>query len=154
MTDNDEQVQTVEQRLGRVETGLKEVREEVGGLRTEVRGLREDVGGLRTEVGGLREDVGGLRTEVGGLGGEVGGLRTEVGSLRDEVNGLRILGEKNADDIKKVAEVQVHHGHKLDEISKALEPLAQLGALIRMVAPDHERRITELETQTGIRKER
>ncbi len=121
----------VEQRLGSVETGLKEVREEVGGLRGE---------------------VGGLRGEVGGLRGEVGGLRGEVGELRHEVNGFRILGEKNAEDIKKVAEVQLHHGEKLDEITKALEPLARIDAFVTAVAHEHERRITALEDHTGIPK--
>jgi chromosome segregation ATPase len=131
MTDSDERMQAVEQRLGAVETGLSEVRVEV----------RE----LRTEVGGLRGEVGGLR-------GEVGGLRDEVGGLRDEVNGLRIACEKNADDIKKIAEVQVHHGQKLDEITKALVPLVELRDLVRVMASDHERRITALEGHPGIRK--
>jgi chromosome segregation ATPase len=138
MTDSDERMQAVEQRLGAVETGLSEVRVEV----------RE----LRTEVGGLRGEVGGLRGEVGGLRGEVGGLRDEVGGLRDEVNGLRIACEKNADDIKKIAEVQVHHGQKLDEITKALVPLVELRDLVRVMASDHERRITALEGHPGIRK--
>lgn len=53
---------------------------------------------------------------------EVGELRTEVGGLRTEVHTLRVLCETNADDIRKVAEVQVHHGHKLEEIARALEP--------------------------------
>jgi chromosome segregation ATPase len=131
MTDSDERMQAVEQRLGAVETGLSEVR-------VEVRELRMEVGGLRGEVGGLRDEVGGLRDEVGGL--------------RDEVNGLRIACEKNADDIKKIAEVQVHHGQKLDEITKALVPLVELRDLVRVMASDHERRITALEGHPGIRK--
>jgi len=80
---------------------------------------------------------------------EVGELRTEVGGLRTEVHTLRVLYETNADDIKKVAEVQVHHGHKLDEIARALEPLAEVHAFIRVIAPDHERRIKALEKNTG-----
>ena len=119
MADTDERLDKVEQRLESVETGLEKVRTEVGDLRTEV-------GGLRTEVDGLRTDVGGLRTEV---------------------HALRVLGEANADDIKKVADVQVHHGEKLEEIVKALEPLAELHAFIRVVVPDHERRIKALENR-------
>ena len=125
------QPKAVEQGLGDVTRGLQEVREHVGELRTEV-------GGLRTEVGELRTEVGELRTEVGEL-------RTEVGELRTEVNTVRVLGEANADDIRKVAEVQVHHGQKLDEIAQALAPLAELHAFIRVVVPDHERRLRALE---------
>ena len=125
------QPKAVEQGLGDVTRGVQEVREHVGELRTEV-------GGLRTEVGELRTEVGELRTEVGEL-------RTEVGELRTEVNTVRVLGEANADDIRKVAEVQVHHGQKLDEIAQALAPLADLHAFIRVVVPDHERRLRALE---------
>ena len=124
MADEGRRLKAVEQGLGRVTTGLQEVREHVGELRTEVGGLRTEVGELRTEVGELR---------------------TEVGELRTEVNTLRVLGEANADDIRKVAEVQVHHGQKLDEIAQALAPLAELHAFIRVVVPDHERRLRALE---------
>jgi archaellum component FlaC len=129
MPETSERLDAVESRLRAVETGVKEVREEVGGLRGE---------------------VGGLRGEVGGLRGEVGGLRGEVGELRQEVNGLRILSEKNAEDIKKVAEVQELHGEKLGQISKALEPLARIDAFVQAVAHDHEERIRTLEKHTGL----
>jgi hypothetical protein len=66
------------------------------------------------------------------------------------VNGLRVLGEKNAEDIKKIAEVQSHHGDKLDAIVKALEPLGDLYDFIRRVAPNHELRIQALEKHTGM----
>lgn len=92
-----------------------------------------------------------VRTEVGELRTEVGGLRTEVGGLRTEVNSLRVLGEANANDIRTVAEVQVHHGQKLDEIARSLEPLAELREFIRIVAPEHERRIKALEQHTGLK---
>ena len=138
MADEGKRLKAVEQGLGGVTTGLQEVREHVGELRTEVAELRTDVGELRTDVGGLRSEVGELRTDLGGL-------RLEVGELRTEVNTLRVLGEANADDIRKVAEVQVHHGHKLDEITRALAPLAELHAFIRIVVPDHERRLRALE---------
>ena len=82
---------------------------------------------------GLKE----VRTEVADLRTEVGGLRTEVDGLRTEVGSLRVLGEANAEDIRKVAEVQVHHGQKLEEIARALEPLAELHAFISVVAPEH-----------------
>jgi len=145
-----ERLDKVERRLGSVETGLREVREEVGSLRTEVGGLRTDVGGLRTEVGGLRTEVGGLRTEVGGLRTDVGDLRTEMGDVRGEVLALRIQGEQNTADIKVIAEVQAHHGKKLEEITKALEPLAGIDSFIKLVAHDHEQRIQALERHSGI----
>ncbi len=70
-------------------------------------------------------------------------------SLEAEVRGLRILGEQNATDIKRVAEVQANHGEvhgaALQRIEKALEPLMVLPAAIQNVLPDHERRITSLE---------
>jgi archaellum component FlaC len=70
-------------------------------------------------------------------------------SLEAEVRGLRILGEQNATDIKRIAEVQAHHGEvhgaALQRIEKALEPLTVLPAVIKNVLPDHERRITALE---------
>lgn len=98
-----------------------------------------------------------LREEVGGLRGEVGGLRGEVGGLRGEVHKLRILGEKNETDIKRIAEVQVQHGNtladhgrKLDEITKALEPLARIDAFVQLVAGNHEKRISDLERHTNI----
>jgi chromosome segregation ATPase len=138
MADVGERLDMVERRLRSVETGLTEVRKDVHGLRIEIVDLRTDVGGLRGEVGGLHGEMGGLR-------GEVGGLRSEVGGLRSEVNGLRIFCERNEDDIRKIAEVQVHHGRKLDEITRALEPLAQLEAFVRVVAHEHERRIKALE---------
>ena len=97
--------------------------------------------GLGDVTRGLQE----VREHVGELRTEVGGLRTEVGELRTEVNTVRVLGEANADDIRKVAEVQVHHGQKLDEIAQALAPLAELHAFIRVVVPDHERRLRALE---------
>jgi hypothetical protein len=77
-------------------------------------------------------------------------LREEVGGLRGEVQKLRILGEKNEADIKQIAEVQVHHGRKLDLITKALEPLARIDAFVQLVAGNHEKRISDLERNTNI----
>ena len=81
---------------------------------------------------------------------EVGGLRGKVDGLSGEVQKLRILEEKNETNIKLIPEVQVQHGRKLDEITKALEPLARIDAFIMLVAENHERRISDLERHTGI----
>jgi hypothetical protein len=61
-----------------------------------------------------------------------------------------VLGEQNASDIKRIAEVQVQHGSKLDEITKALEPLAGLKAFVQLVAENHKKRISDLEKHTNI----
>ena len=79
-----------------------------------------------------------------------GGSKSEFGELRLELNQLRLLWVEQAEDIKKIAEVQSHHGEKLDEITKALEPLARIDAFVTVVAHEHERRITALEDHTGI----
>lgn len=98
----------------------------------------------------VEQRLGAVETGLKEVRDEVGGLRGEVGGLRTEVNGLRVLGEKNAEDIKKVAEVQAHHGKTLEEISEALAPLAQIKELIDRVVHEHEGRITALERRTGI----
>ena len=113
--------------------------------------VEERLGGVEQRVGSVETALKEVRDEVGGLRGEVGGLRGEVGGLRGEVNQLRILGEKNTEDIGRVAEVQAHHGTKLDDIARALEPLAETRDFIRRIAPNHEVRIEELEKHTGIR---
>jgi len=107
--------------------------------------IEERLGSVETQVTGLRSDVEGLR-------GEVGGLRGEVGGLRGEVQKLRVLGEENDRQIKLVMEVQsAHgvtletHGKKLDEITKALQPLAEIHDFVKFVASDHEHRIKALE---------
>ena len=86
-------------------------------------------------------------------------VETGLSKLSGEVHKLRILEERNATDIKRIAEVQVHHGQKLDdhgrkldEITRALEPLARLDASVRLVADEHEKRITDLERHTGVRE--
>lgn len=74
------------------------------------------------------------------------------GSLEAEVQKVRVLGEQNTADIKRIAEVQVHHGDTLAQhgaalqrIEEALEPLKVLPEAFRRVFGDHERRITALE---------
>jgi chromosome segregation ATPase len=126
-----ERLDNVEARLGSVETAVE---------------------ALRGEVGDLRSEVGGLRGEVGELRGEGRQLRNEFGELRAEVGKLRVLGEQNTSDIKLIAEVQAHHGKKLEEITKALAPLAEIRDFMNLVAHDHEHRITALEKRTGVRE--
>jgi chromosome segregation ATPase len=66
-------------------------------------------------------------------------------SLDAEVRGLRILGEQNATDIKRIAEVQAHHGQRLQELVEAVAPLKDLRDFVERVAHDHEHRIAALE---------
>jgi len=112
--------------------------------------VEERLGGVEQRLGSVETGLKEVREEVGGLRREVGGLRGEVGEFRQEVNGFRILGEKNAEDIKKIAEVQTHHGKKLEEIGTALEPIARIDAFVLAVAHEHEERIKALEMHTGL----
>lgn len=98
----------------------------------------------------VEKRLGGVETGLKDVETGLHELRDEVGGLRGEVNDLRILGEKNADDIKKVAEVQEHHGRKLDDIVEALKPLSEIHDFVQGVAPNHEARIRELERRAGI----
>jgi hypothetical protein len=84
--------------------------------------------------------------------GRLTSVETGLRDLKGEVNGLRILGEQNTTDIKRIAEVQVQHGEKLEIITRALEPLARIDAFVQLVAREHEKRITDLEKHTGIEK--
>jgi archaellum component FlaC len=126
MSGVEERIDKVEERLGSVEKGVNE---------------------LRGEVGELRGEVGELRGEVGGLRGEVDGLHGKVDGLGNEVQKLRVLGEQTASELKLVAEVQ---GARLDEIAKALEPLARIDSFVKLVADNHESRIQALEKRTGV----
>lgn len=102
------------ERLDRVEARLGKVEDQVAGLRS-------DVDKLRTDVDGLRSDVDGLRTDV---------------------DGLRVLQEESARRIALIAEVQVHHGAKLDQLISDIEPLKGLPELLQAVIKSQERRIT------------
>jgi archaellum component FlaC len=66
-------------------------------------------------------------------------------ALTSEVRQLRVLGEENSSQIKLIAEVQVHHGEKLDQLVRDIEPLKVLPGLFTQIAQNHERRITALE---------
>ena len=47
-------------------------------------------------------------------------VETGLSKLSSEVQTLRVLGEQNATDIKRIAEVQVQHGQKLDDHARKL----------------------------------
>ena len=73
-------------------------------------------------------------------------------TLTAEVQKLRVLGEESATQIKKIAEVQAHHGDvqahhgaALQRLEEAIEPLKVLPAVIQKMIPDLDRRITALE---------
>ena len=115
-----------------------------------------DVGG---RLGAVEEGLTAVETRLGSVETAVQDLRGDLGKLRGEVGKLRVLGEENAGRITVIAEVQSHHGKllaqhgaKLDEIADALRPLASIDAFIKLVAHDHELRLTDLEKRAGIRK--
>jgi DNA repair exonuclease SbcCD ATPase subunit len=66
-------------------------------------------------------------------------------SLEKEVQKLKVLGEQNATDIKRIAEVQGHHGKKLEQLVEAVAPLKDLMDFVKRVADNHESRIQALE---------
>ena len=72
-----------------------------------------------------------------------------MGTVRGEVQKLRVLAEANESQIKLVAEVQARHGEKLDELTKAVEPIARIEYFIETVATEHELRLRELEKRVG-----
>jgi archaellum component FlaC len=125
---------------------------QLNSVSTDVQGLRGEVGELRGEVGELRGEVGEHRSEVGELRSEVGELRGEVGELRGDVHSLRIIVESHDSHIKLIAEVQAHHGTRLEEhgrllreIKDDLRPLGDLRDFVTRIADDHEGRLRALE---------
>jgi chromosome segregation ATPase len=152
MPETDERLDKVEERLGTVETGLKEVEQRLGSVETGLKGVDQRLGSVETGLKKVDRRLGSVETGLNDV-------RKEVGGLRGEVSRLQILGEKNTEDVKKVAEVQAYHGDKLDEhgrkldqVIRALEPLNDVRDFIHRVAPNHETRIQELEKRTGIQE--
>jgi hypothetical protein len=86
------------------------------------------------------------------LAGEVGALAGRVMTLEGAVQKLRVLKEENQSRIRLIAEVQAHHGEKLEKIDKAVEPLADIHALLRVVVANHGGRMIEVEKRVGIRE--
>jgi len=74
-----------------------------------------------------------------------GKVDERFGTLETEVQKLRVLEEANATQIKQIAEVQGHHGQKLQQLIEAVEPLKGLPDFVARIADDHEHRITALE---------
>ena len=108
-----------------------------------------DVGG---RLGAVEEGLTAVETRLGSVETAVQELRGEVGDLRGEVAKLRVLGEENGGRITLIAEVQSHQGVKLNEIADALRPLASIDAFMKLVAHEHERRLTAIEKYTGVRE--
>jgi archaellum component FlaC len=100
-------------------------------------------------LGVVEERLGAVEGRLGAVEIKVDALDAKVETLSGDVQKLRVLGEDNARDIKLIAEVQAQHGAKLEEISKALEPLARIDAFVTLVAHDHAKRITALEKAGG-----
>ena len=83
-------------------------------------------------------------------------LKDDVRVLKGDVQRLRVLQEDQETRIQKIAEVQAHHGKKLDEhgkllleIKEQLAPLADIADFVRRTSSDHERRIVALEKKAG-----
>ncbi|HEY5618290.1 MAG TPA: hypothetical protein VIK60_10110 [Vicinamibacterales bacterium] len=67
------------------------------------------------------------------LNDDVRVLKDDVRELKGDVRGLRVLYEHHDSQIRTIAEVQAHHGGKLDEHGRLLreieKDLAPLGAI-------------------------
>ena len=107
--------------------------------------------GVEERLDRVEERLGSVEDRLGSVEERLGSVESGVNELRGDVQTLRVLGEQTASELKLVAEVQGHHSARLDEITKALEPLARLDNFVRSVAHDHESRIQALEKRTGVR---
>lgn len=91
------------------------------------------------------------------VGADVGVLKGDVQVLKGDVQRLRVLYEQHDTKIDTIAEMQAHHGRQLEEhgtllreIKHELAPLGDIHDFVRPVADEHERRLSALETHTGI----
>lgn len=110
-------------------------------------GVEERLDHVEKRLASVEDGVKELRGDVDGLRSDVDGLRGKVDGLGNEVQKVRVLGEQTASELKLMGE---GHGARFDEITKALEPLARIDNLVRLVADDHEFRIKRLEKRAGI----
>ena len=150
MSENGEQMRTVDERLDSLQANVGQLQKDVGELKDDVRGLKADVGGLKDDVNGLKADVGGLKADVDGL-------KADVGDVKDDVLGLRVLFESHDTKIGTIAEVQAgqgrqleEHGRLLREIKEELAPMKDLRDFVTRMADNHEQRIGTLEKHAGI----
>jgi archaellum component FlaC len=111
----------VDERLDRVEQGLKDLGERIDGRFTQVDERFAQVDKRFAQVD------------------------ERFAQVDRRFTGLQVLVEDCASQIKLIAEVQTHHGSVLEEIKEAIEPLKGLRPLFEQVARDHEKRITALE---------
>jgi chromosome segregation ATPase len=81
---------SLEMRVGGLETKVGSLEMRIGGLETKVGGLEMRVGGLETKVGSLEMRIGRIEEEISSLKGEVGSLKVDFSELK---NAVRRLGE-------------------------------------------------------------
>ncbi|OFW14875.1 MAG: hypothetical protein A3F70_03925 [Acidobacteria bacterium RIFCSPLOWO2_12_FULL_67_14] len=91
------------------------------------------------------------------LTNDVGVLTDDVHVLKLDVQRLHVLYEHHDTQIRRITEVQAHHGRQLEEhgkllreIKEELAPLADLRDFVRRVVENHENRIVVLEQHTGL----
>ena len=94
----------------------------------------------------------GVEQRLDDIAGDVQVLKDDVQVLKNDVRGLRVLSEHHDEKIQKIAEVQAHHGRKLDEHGRLLQdirdqlaPLRDMRDFVQRVAENHEQRIAALE---------
>ena len=137
MVDANERFDGVDLRLAGVERGLDDLNGHVGKLDGRL-------GKVEGRLDGIDGRLDSMDRRFDSMDRRFDSMDQRMASLEGDVRKLRVLGEENAGQIKLIAEVQSHHGKKLDDLVKAVEPLKDLPNLIHIVG-NHERRITALE---------
>jgi hypothetical protein len=84
-------------------------------------------------------------------------LTARLDRVDGDVSLLNVLHEDLRDTVRKVAEVQVHHGERLEEHGRMLVelrdmvlPLRDLAEWVPILARKYDERITALEKHTGL----
>jgi hypothetical protein len=84
-------------------------------------------------------------------------LTARLDRVDGDVSRLNVLHEDLRDTVRKVAEVQVHHGERLEEHGRMLVelrdmvlPLRDLAEWVPILARKYDERITALEKHTGL----
>jgi len=157
MSETPDRVDRMEARLDAMGDDVRVLKDDVRVLKDDVRVLKDDVRVLKDDVRVLKDDVRVLKDDVRVLKGDVRVLKDDMRVVKDDVHGLRVLYEHHDTQITTIAEVQAHHGRKLEEhsqllreIKTELEPLRDLRDFVKRIADEHEGRIGALEKHTGL----
>jgi len=91
-------VETTNQRLGTLETDVKELKADVKGLKADVKGLKVDVKGLKSDFKGMRDDMGILK------GAHARNVAVEDAAIIARTMGLRCTRTLSRDELWDLTE--------------------------------------------------